>query len=281
MHIPKAWAKAAAEVRTPDEKPLALAVWGWGEDALSARREAARRLERLIGRIRRGEPFPADYAYAARPPREEIVQSFAAAPDDEPFGLVTRNRYGALVLNTARLLFLDVDIPDPSFVQRVRRIFLPSAPGFAEEAIAKLRDALRQFGRATFRLYRTASGLRAIAVDRSFDPAGREAQELMKSTGTDPSFARLCLAQKSFRARLTPKPWRCKCPLPPGQHPRSDRATKTAFTAWVQRYESISAGYATCRYLETVGPGSPGGTAEKLIALHDLHTRCNEALPLA
>jgi hypothetical protein len=281
MHIPKAWAKATADAKAQDGKQLALAVWGWGEDAVSARSEAVRRLERIIGRIRRGESFPSDYAYATRPPREEILQSFAPAPDDAPFGLVTRNRYGALVLNAARLLFLDVDLPRPTFGERLKRIFLPSSPTAESVAVGKLRDALRQFGKATFRLYRTASGLRAIALDRDFDPAGQEAQELMKSTGTDPWFVRLCVAQKSFRARLTPKPWRCGCPLPPAEYPRTDEADRKAFAAWLSNYESISSRYATCRYLETIGAGSPRGDAKKLIALHDQRTRCNETLTLA
>jgi hypothetical protein len=281
VHIPKAWAKASAETKAPDGRPFALAVWGWGEDALGARSEAARRLERLVGRVRRGEPFGTQYAYSTRPPREEILQTMATAPDDAPFAVVTRNRYGARVLNAARLLFLDVDLPPPGLGERLKRFFLPSSPGSESIAAGRLREALRRYGKATFRLYRTASGLRAIAVDRDFDPAGEEAQALMKDTGTDPAFVRLCLAQKSFRARLTPKPWRADCPLPPGEHPRTDEAARKEFAAWLASYESTSARYATCRYLETVGSGSPRAEAKKLIELHDERTRCNDALPLA
>jgi hypothetical protein len=281
MHIPKAWAKATGEALAQDKQKFSLAVWGWGDDPANAREEASRRLERLIGRIRRGEPFPAGYEYAMRPPREEILETFPGTPDAEPAAIVTRNRYGARVLNTARLLFLDVDVPQPGFMQRMRRIFSPSSPGPEQAVLAKLRDVLRRSGRATFRVYRTAAGLRAIAIDREFDPAGRDAQDLMKSTGTDASFVRLCLAQKSFRARLTPKPWRCGCPQPPGQHPRTDEALRKEFAAWLGRYESACAKYATCRYLETIGSGSPTNTAGKLVALHDKHTRCNERLALA
>jgi hypothetical protein len=147
--------------------------------------------------------------------------------------------------------------------------------------VTTLRNALRNYGRATFRLYRTASGFRVIAIDREFDPSAREVQDLMRATGTDPAYARLCLAQRSFRARLTPKPWRCKSPVPPGQHPRLAVGLQEQFAAWLVDYERAAAHYATCRYLETVGNGSPQGEARKLVEFHDRATRCNEPLMLA
>jgi hypothetical protein len=125
------------------------------------------------------------------------------------------------------------------------------------------------------------AGFRAIALDRDFNPAGEDAQALMKASGTDPAYRRLCVAQKSFRARLTPKPWRCACSLPPGEHPRSDGAVKQSFAGWLRVYEVASARYASCRYVETVGNGRAKGQAEKLITLHDRVTRCEESLPLA
>jgi hypothetical protein len=140
---------------------------------------------------------------------------------------------------------------------------------------------LQQYGKATFRIYRTASGLRAMAIDRDFDPAGRDAQELMKATGTDPAFSQLCMVQRSFRARLTPKPWRCKSSNPPNEYPRPEGEPRSRFATWLKEYEERSKGYATCRYLETIGSGSARGGAGKLLELHDRLTRCGEPLPLA
>lgn len=281
MHIPRSWAKAGSECRTRDNRLLNVAVWGWGDDDAAARREAAGRLQRLLERIRRGDPFPRGYEYGSRPIREEILQAFDDGDEEHHVAVVTRNRYGAHVLNTAHLLFLDVDLPAVSLRQRLRRLFSTRSSDPAEEALGRLGAALRRYGRATFRLYRTAAGFRAVAIDREFDPAGRDTQELMLSTGTDQAFMRLCLAQESFRARLTPKPWRCDCSLPPGAHPRLDDAVRRRFAAWVGAYETASQGYATCRYIETVGSGSPRGQNGKLIALHDRVTRCGDPLPLA
>jgi hypothetical protein len=65
-------------------------------------------------RVSSGEPFPERYAFADRPIREEILRELR-----DPWGaseaIVTRNGYGAEVLNTARLLFADIDDPPRSF----------------------------------------------------------------------------------------------------------------------------------------------------------------------
>src|SRR5436853_4292927 len=104
MYFPRAWVKAEGEAEPPGKGALKLEAWGWGEDEASARSEAASRLGRLIDRVRRGERFPEHYAYADRPLREEVVESLGDR------AAITRNRHGALVLNTSRLLFLDVDL---------------------------------------------------------------------------------------------------------------------------------------------------------------------------
>jgi hypothetical protein len=281
MHIPRAWAKASADGQTADGRTLPVSVWGWGEDEAGARKGAADRLQRLLERIRRGDPFPDKYSYGSRPLREEILGTIEGEVPGEPLALITRNSYGAQVLTASRLLFLDVDLNPPTFLQRVLRMFGAGRDSSEETVLARLRSVLQQYGKATFRIYRTASGLRAMAIDREFDPAGSDAQELMKATGTDPAFSRLCLAQRSFRARLTPKPWRCKISNPPSEYPRPEGEARRRFATWLKEYEDRSRGYATCRYLETIGNASPRGGAGKLLELHDRVARCSEPLPLA
>jgi hypothetical protein len=149
MHIPRSWARASEECRSRDNRVLNVVAWGWGDDDATARREAAGRLQRLLERIRRGDPFPRGYEYGSRPVREEILQRFDAESVEEPLAVVTRNRYGALVLNTTRLLFLDVDLPTVTLRQRLRRLFSARSSDPAEEALGRLREALRGYGRAT------------------------------------------------------------------------------------------------------------------------------------
>lgn len=274
MHVPRSWVRTKSEIETRDGKRL-LVAWGFGDDEAQARAEAGRRLERLSQHFRAGTPDPSDYDYGGgRPLREEILQVLG------PGAILTRNRHGAVILNAAGLLFLDVDLPPENALGLLGRLFRKKDR--PEPALARLRDALRAAAPAvTFRLYRTAAGLRALAVDREWDPAGTEAQALMQRTGTDEAFARLCRSQKSFRARLTPKHWRCGCPKPPGDHPRSEESAKAEFAAWCQRYERAIEERATCRYLESVGSGPPLAQLAPLIQIHDRSTRCDEPLPLA
>jgi hypothetical protein len=282
MHIPRFWAKESAETTGAEEQPLALTAWGWGDDAAQAGREAKAKLDRLLDRVRRGEPFPDKYAYGSRPLREEILETHDGG--GEPHALLTRNRYGATVLNAARLLFLDVDLPDGGVGVAdglLGRLFSKEKRKPEDVALDTLRTALKNAGKGRFRIYRTAAGFRALAVDREFDPAGREAQDLMKATGTDPFFIRLCLAQKSFRARLTPKPWRMGLKPPPGEYPR-DPEMQRRFEEWLAEYEEASTRHATCKYLETVGGAMVDApVAEDLVALHDRLSRATEPLPLA
>jgi hypothetical protein len=279
MRVPRIWVKLSADAILPADERIPVSAWGWGDNTASANQCGAARLQRAIERALRGDRERDSYAYGDRPLREEILRTFEGSRANEPTAIVTRNGDGAIVLNVARLLFLDVDFPPANLLQLIRRLF--GGPSAEDKATHELGDALREYGRARFRVYRTAFGLRAIAVDREFDPAGEEAQSLMRATRTDPAFARLCKVQQSFRARLTPKYWRCKLPPPPGQYPRDESEVQERYADWLREYEATSASYATCRYLETIGNGTVSATAVPLIALHDQITRCNESLPLA
>jgi hypothetical protein len=281
MYIPRHWFKATGGGRTPDGREFPVSVWGCADDEHGAERNAGERLRRVLERIRCGDPLPNRYGYGTRPLREEILQTLESEVPGEAAAIITRNGYGAQVLNTARLLFLDVDRPAVTFWQRLAGWFGAKPAPSEESVLAKVRDALRQHGRGAFRIYRTAAGWRIVAVDREFDPTGDEAQELMRATGTDPAFSRLCQVQRSFRARLTPKPWRCKSAVPPGEHPRLDEEARQRFASWLGGYERAATAYATCRYLETVGDGAPSASFVRLIAIHDQITRCSELLPLA
>lgn len=122
MLIPRCWAKADGEYKAPDNRQFKFSVWGWGADDASAKREAASRLQRLLERVRRGDQLNRAYGYGNRPLREEILQILGDGAPMEPTAILTRNRYGAVVLNTARLMFLDVDIPAEGMFKHLRRL---------------------------------------------------------------------------------------------------------------------------------------------------------------
>lgn len=190
MDIPSSWFRASGEARAPDGRTLPVSAWGWGEDPLTAKDRAGTRLRAIVERIARGERFPERYAYGSRPLREEILRRIDGAGQS---AVITRNAYGVEVLNADSLLFLDIDLPGPGFMDRLRKLF--GGATAEEAALAKLRSVLGQRTSESFRVYRTASGLRVMATSRSWEPGSAETKALMEATGTDPAYARLCQAR--------------------------------------------------------------------------------------
>ena len=167
MHVPRAWFKAQCAADPAEGLEYPLTIWGWGEDEAEARSRAGERLQRVLERLRGGEERIGGYEYATHPLREEILQELGAR------AVLTRNRYGAVVLNATGLLVLDVDLPAASAFSGFRLFRRRTDP--VEEALTRLRTSLREVAPATtFRLYRTAAGLRALAQDREFYSYRRE-----------------------------------------------------------------------------------------------------------
>lgn len=134
------------------------------------------------------------------------------------------------------------------------------------------------------RMYRTPAGLRLLALHRLFDPTEPAVREFFEAIGVDKVYARMCENQHCFRARLSGKPWRVGMtghltprpgvwPIKPEHLPRR--------ASWVAEYERLAAGYAACRYLETLGNGGVNAEADRIRELHDEMTRATEALPMA
>ena len=131
------------------------------------------------------------------------------------------------------------------------------------------------------RVYRTYAGLRYLVTHAPFSPTGGETQAILTALGADLQYIRLCQIQKSFRARLTPKPWRIGMENPPGRFPFESPAHEQAMRAWEARYAQASQGRATCHFLEEIGDGAEHPDIAPLRALHDEQTRATSGLPLA
>jgi len=278
MNIPKVWEREQREV-SGKSGILRLSAWGWSaDDRGEAKRRAAETLERMADRIRRGLELPPRYVYGERPLREEIVRELGG--DGEVAAVVTRNGYGCLVLNTARILFADVDLPAPRPGSWLGRLFA-RRPSAEEETLERIRAGLSAASGSSFRVYRTAGGFRLLGTERTYEPGSAAAEEIMSAVGADPAFVQLCRAQKSFRARLTPKPWRCGAENPPNRYPRDSAEEQRRFSAWLADYESKAAASATCRLVEEAGTGRVCAEARPILELHDEVARIASALTLA
>jgi hypothetical protein len=274
MLIPRHWVKTTGTTDDPGGKRYALSIWGWSATSRAeAAQVAERRLVEARSRIASGMTRADAYLYGKTPLREEIVRQLGGDA-----AVVTRNRYGALVLNAARVPFIDVDVEAPSGGGLLALFKRPPDPALA--VLERVRAAASR-ARASFRVYRTAAGFRVLATDLELDPTSPSAGKLLADFGADPCFTTLCRLQASFRARLTPKPWRCGLLSPSTSYPREDAASRQEHEAWLASYEHAIRAKATCSFVETLGLGRTSDEARPIVEEHDRACRVGEALPLA
>lgn len=201
--------------------------------------------------------------------REEIVDEIG------PRNLVTRNRYGAKVINTEEVCFIDVDEVVAPFGMALSRLFGhgPKTPADVLLAIAARLVARPENSDLGFRVYQTAAGFRVIATGRNLTPRGRRTDMLFRAFHADPRYVFLCHAQGCFRARVTPKPSRVHCRrFPKGLFPAQTDAQRATLKAWTDEYEKLSVRSAVCRLLGTCGVAFGGA----VISYHDQATAAND-----
>lgn len=259
MRIPKFWARAS---RDGFEAP------GWSFDNLAeAKRVAEERLGLLIQALTGGGSPEGRYLYGDRPVKEPVTE--VIGDPERPDALITRNAYGALCLNTEDVVFVDVDV-DPSLLQRivsaVRGNDIKAAP------LDRIRQAQVKHPGWGLRIYRTAAGFRVIATHARMAPSGIETQDLFDALGADPLYRTLCAQQQSFRARLTPKPWRIGQPRLPVTFPWRDSSAERRASQWAATYDDARSGHAVCDLVEELGPGASDPAISRIIALHDQWT---------
>jgi hypothetical protein len=233
-----------------------------------------------VTRVRQGLELPRGYAYADRPPREEILEEVRGA-DGKVVAVITRNSYGSRVLNTGRTMFVDIDLPAERGGDRLRAWFGLKRDSAEADTLRQMKPVLEAIGGGSFRIYRTAAGYRVLATDPAFAPGSADAEKLMTDLTADPAFIQLCRAQESFRARLTPKPWRCGWTRSTVGYPREGPESEEAFAEWLAGYERACASKATCRLVEEIGRREVHPEARRIVEVHDHLTRATSGLPLA
>ncbi len=148
------------------------------------------------------------------------------------------------------------------------------------ERLAKKRIAsfVRRHRDWLLRIYQTPAGLRVLVLQRTFKPAEPAVADFFKTLGVDPLYAKMCRNQQCFRARVSPKPWRIGISNHmrprPGFWPVSAERMADR-NAWIGKYETAAARFASCRFLEAQGQGITDPEAAKV---RDLHDRLSQAL---
>lgn len=128
-------------------------------------------------------------------------------------------------------------------------------------ALAALQYA-SEITKTNWRVYRTAAGLRYFEVSRQFDPASQQTWQLQQLLYTDPLYVTLCRRQETFRARLTPKPW------------RSELCWKGSNAEYLEdERNSDDEAEAVCELISIVGSDRKYPMFAKLIEYHDIITK--------
>jgi hypothetical protein len=244
---------------------------GWSnESQQSAETMASERLEAAKRRVRRADPERrGSYPYSdGRPLQEEVVDRVPGV-GSEPLAVVTRNAYGALVLNTTRVLFIDLDfacIPDErSFFKKL----FSGQQSDQERALDHARVVASRYADWGFRVYRTAAGLRLVLLSKLVDAANDVWLQTLRAFGSDPMYVKLCETQRCFRARLTPKPWRFGLERPVYRFPFVTDLQRQYLDDWVVRYDAGRKGYATCEEIATIGSDFMPSDVRRVLDYHD------------
>jgi len=287
MKIPKFWARATAETTPPRGGPVRFSCWRSSDTSEAvAHQSALAAARRILDAFLHGKRLDR-YEYGCVALREAVLNQVEGT-DGRLLAVVTRNGYGSVVLNTERVMFVDIDFPDSTGDGKkslFKSLFGRKQTSPEQEKEALARVAVDQFITANpswgMRLYRTFAGLRAIVTHDLMDSQSAATLDVLKQLGSDPLYIKLCKAQECFRARLTPKPWRCGCIPNPLRHPITDAKLLVWYERWKEDYESRQAQFATCRLLGPLGNPFVHPEVVRIVELHDFTTRSNEALPLA
>jgi hypothetical protein len=278
MNFPQFWARGSSGN---------FLSWRWSSQSMAeAQSLAAQAAQQLADRFRSGA-FPPKHGgyYPDHPFREQVLREVKSGAG-ESAAVVTRNSYGCLVLNTARVMFVDIDLPEPKpsggFLKRLFGKPDPAPPTDPQDmAMRKIEDWTGKNPQWGWRIYRTRAGLRLLATQGLVEADSAVADGVFVALGADPLYRRLCKAQKCFRARLTPKPWRCGVRDKPDRWPWLDAKAETRFQKWEAQYQSSSRNWATCELLRQIGNSTVHAEVQTIVEMHDDATRVGSKLQLA
>lgn len=242
MQIAKHWARVTEQTSFGPIEAL-----GWSPTSQAEATAMAKRRARDIGdRLQADDGWLQNAYYGSdRTLREPVIDELFQ--DGRRIAAITRNVYGAYVLNTAGVMFVDMDITKPEPIGLLGRLLGKEPDPVRDDIPQRVADVTQKHGGLDVRLYETAAGYRGIITNRTFDPLGDDTRDLLAAFGSDKLYARLCAAQACFRARLSPKPWRIGMPVTPRTWPWNSPEKASAYESWSRQYEDRTGAYRVCR----------------------------------
>ncbi|HSC68248.1 MAG TPA: hypothetical protein VLC79_11180 [Cellvibrio sp.] len=268
MKFAKYWSEVSVAVDKTQFGTTRLSAWGASnESEAQASIKASERAAALTQLISRGADALREYEYWNGYIREEVIEEVLDR-DGRVLGVLTRNCYGAIVLNTESVLFGDVDIAEPGLIAKLLQLFGKPKKDKAY-FVSRIEQYQKQNPAYTLKVYETFAGLRVVVTNQIFENYSESAQAIFSALDVDPLYVKLCKAQSCFRARLTPKPWRIGIERPTSRFPRQEQADVNDFSSWVNNYESASANVSTVKLLATFGTDFEHPDVARILAVHD------------
>lgn len=287
MNVFKYWSRAWCDSAQEHDLNFKLCRLAGSNISLEdAQFKAQQRLSESIERLKSGAALK-EYEYQSKDLKEELIEE-VMAPNGERVAAITRNRYGALVLNTQKILFADIDAEnrEPTFYERFLQL-IGKGSQIKDKAyyLQKIELFAKQQTDFELLVYETFAGFRVAVISHEFAAIDSKAQMILEGLGSDPLYIKLCQQQDCFRARLSPKPWRCGSPKPNCYFPLESEQQIKAMQQWQQHYDERSAHYKVCnkaKHLnQQLGQNESRKLIERIIRVHDAYVLGSAELPLA
>jgi len=267
MRIFTYWIEHTAELEVQGKKQLSKAFGGSNISLDEARKDAIRKLEKAQGIIQGTAQKVREYEADIR---EEIIETI------DSDNIITRNRYGALILNTKHLMFIDIDVRGRSLFDKLFQRG-KSAKEIALSRIIKTANKEAYAGLG-FRIYETFQGYRVMVTNEDFSAQSMRSRNILQDFGADEMYRYLCERQNCYRARLSPKPYRVKQKGIKVKYPHRTAEQEAELAQWLKSYAYKSQRFVSCRFIQQIGTVRD---KQKIIAYHDHMTKTRSDDPLA
>lgn len=242
MRIFKFWIEYSKELDINGTKQSSKVFGGSNISESDAIEDAKNRLikaQKIInGEIGKDDEYESDII-------EEIIEKI----DND--NIITRNRYGALVLNSKKMMFIDID----SYSKSILDILFKKKLSQKELMLNKIEKTIKQnkYSDFGFRVYETKKGYRVLVTNKDFNARSKESKRMMSDFNSDYLYRWLCIKQNCYRARLTPKPYRIKQKRIKVYYPNRNDEQQQTLSNWIKEYEQKSSRFSTCHLIKQFG----------------------------
>ena len=185
MKFYRYWVRIQAPVNFDDD--TIAVIYGKSNVSKADAVEDAENIAKAIRkRIAQNEPYqkPDDYEV---PIREELLEELS------PGNIITRNYYGAEILNTETVIFADID--NTCFPKRYSPGFIGRLFGKKEENKTDYQERIRKsvfdsikpdwLRKAHIRIYKTHSGYRVLIAGLNIEPGSAECSAMLNGMNSD------------------------------------------------------------------------------------------------